>query len=179
MSWVVLCYSGCRIVYEILECLKRCMINEVACYLYAYHAPWLATGSAKGTAVNEIFHQDNISSHEMYALETYKLAQDADKVWNGKKMKSSTSYHKFQIQANIGWNWCLGCFRPQEWGRRCKHYLKAGICFCYYQCHRGRVKGIEVCVAAEILIEKEVSVIFSVESSLYLTLNKSLNTPTL
>lgn len=39
--------------------------------------------------VNEIFHQDNISSQEMYALKTYKLAQDADKVWNGKKMKSS------------------------------------------------------------------------------------------
>lgn len=26
------------------------MINEVACYLYAYHVLWLATGSAKGTA---------------------------------------------------------------------------------------------------------------------------------
>lgn len=74
------------------------MINEVACYLYAYHAPWLATGSAKGTAVNEIFHQDNISSHEMYALETYKLAQDADKVWNGKKWKAAHRTTNFKFK---------------------------------------------------------------------------------
>lgn len=74
------------------------MINEVARHLYAYHARWLATGSAEGTAVNEIFHQDNISSHEMYALETYKLAQDADKVWNGKKWKAAHRPANFKFK---------------------------------------------------------------------------------
>lgn len=74
------------------------MINEVARHLCAYHARWLATGSAEGTAVNEIFHQDNISSHEMYALETYKLAQDADKVWNGKKWKAAHRPANFKFQ---------------------------------------------------------------------------------
>lgn len=37
------------IVYEIFESPERCMMNEVACYLYAYRAHWLATGSAKGS----------------------------------------------------------------------------------------------------------------------------------
>lgn len=36
----------------------------------------------------------------MYALKTYKLAQDADKVWNGKKWKAARSFSKFQIQVN-------------------------------------------------------------------------------
>lgn len=36
------------IAYEIFESPERCMMNEVACYLYAYRAHWLATGSAKG-----------------------------------------------------------------------------------------------------------------------------------
>lgn len=39
VSWIVPLCAECRIVYEIFECLKRCMINEVACYLYAYHVP--------------------------------------------------------------------------------------------------------------------------------------------
>ena len=37
VSRVVPLCAECRIVYEIFECLKRYMINEVACYLYAYH----------------------------------------------------------------------------------------------------------------------------------------------
>lgn len=37
------------IAYEIFESPERCMMNEVACYLYAYRARWLATGSAKGS----------------------------------------------------------------------------------------------------------------------------------
>lgn len=37
------------IAYEIFESPERCMMNEVACYLYAYRAHWLATGSAKGS----------------------------------------------------------------------------------------------------------------------------------
>lgn len=37
------------IAYEIFERPERCMMNEVACYLYAYRAHWLATGSAKGS----------------------------------------------------------------------------------------------------------------------------------
>lgn len=38
------------IAYEIFESPERCMMNEVACYLYAYRAHWLATGSAKGSS---------------------------------------------------------------------------------------------------------------------------------
>lgn len=37
----------------------------------------------------------------MYALETYKLAQDADKVWNGKKWKAA--HHT----ANFKFKWIL------------------------------------------------------------------------
>ena len=33
----------------------------------------------------------------MDALETYKLAQDANKVWNGKKWKAEASYSKFKF----------------------------------------------------------------------------------
>ena len=49
----------------------------------------------------------------MYALETYKLAQDADKVWNGKKWKAETAYSKFQIQLyfHIGWAWGFNCLK--------------------------------------------------------------------
>ena len=54
----------------------------------------------------------------MDALETYKLAQDADKVWNGKKWKAEASYSKFQIQLHIGWSWCFNCFEPQGWEKK-------------------------------------------------------------
>lgn len=37
------------ITYEIFESPERCMMNEAACYLYAYRAHWLATGSARGS----------------------------------------------------------------------------------------------------------------------------------
>lgn len=53
----------------------------------------------------------------MYALETYKLAQDADKVWNGKKWKAATSYSKFQIQVHIGWADVLTVSNHKEGGK--------------------------------------------------------------
>lgn len=37
----------------------------------------------------------------MDALETYKLAQDANKVWNGKKWKAEASYSKFKFNYTL------------------------------------------------------------------------------
>lgn len=73
------------IAYEIFECPERCMMNEVACYLYAYRARWLATGSAKGSsskwnsAPGQYIIKRNVCIRNLQAFS--RCGQGAWRVW--------------------------------------------------------------------------------------------------
>lgn len=73
------------IAYEIFESPERCMMNEVACYLYAYRARWLATGSAKGSgskwnsAPGQYIIKRNVCTRNLQAFSG--CGQGAWRVW--------------------------------------------------------------------------------------------------
>lgn len=78
------------IAYEIFESAERCMMNEVACYLCAYRAHWLATGSAKGSgskwnsALGQYIIKRNVCTWNLQAFST--CGQGAWRGWGWVRM---------------------------------------------------------------------------------------------
>lgn len=110
------------IAYEIFESPERCMMNEVACYLYAYRAHWLATGSAKGSsskwnsAPGQYIIKRNVCTRKLQAF--FKCGQGAcrglGEGWGGEDSKTKRVEVGDFFYFFWGGSWGWGSWRKHE-----------------------------------------------------------------